>query len=452
MVDLIVCAFHQCLSSQLWVCLVGVVDTYATAVTSEGELSSELIESRPALRSQVVVVDANEPSRFVNSFTLRPSCVVTCISAIPGRSTHSLASLSPPPAVVYKSVFFLPVFFFSPLAFDSCFGGATKRDYEVLRLSNTAWESIPLVDAGSANSDAASAHPAEEATTSTADAIDEDDEDLPISIQTNNTLSSLRHFVAKDAIAGRELLLKVVQKQQESRRLLLHNEEASSATSRRTSAFLPDIPLEGEPSDFYRVERQVFKKVSPANEAAALASAQQTVWLGCQNGEVFVHSCDPAAVRRPLIATRLPAGVTAIRHLSGRVFVGLADGHLVVFRRRIAQQHHQPLHSTPAARTPETSAHVSSSSRNELSIGEELSFAETAATASYGAWDLSEAVVIRCAPTGQFAVKTMAVVPPALTLWLAYKNRILVVDSTSFQRLHTSVFLPFQPFCQFKQI
>ena len=62
------------------------MDTYATATTSGGELSDELIKSRPALRSQVVVVDANEPSRYVNSFMLRQSSVVTCITAIPGKT------------------------------------------------------------------------------------------------------------------------------------------------------------------------------------------------------------------------------------------------------------------------------------------------------------------------------------------------------------------------------
>ena len=65
-----------------------------------------------------------------------------------------------------------------------------------------------------------------------------------------------------------------------------------------------------------------------------------------------------------------------------------------------------------------------------------------AEASSSGAWDLSEAVVIRCGPTSQFGVKSITIVPSALTLWAAYKNRIIIVDATSFQRLHVFVSVP----------
>ncbi|VDN30737.1 unnamed protein product, partial [Dibothriocephalus latus] len=63
------------------------------------------------------------------------------------------------------------------------------------------------------------------------------------------------------------------------------------------------------------------------------ATAQQTVWLGCQNGDLFLH-CSMTSRYRCLQTTRMPSGVTAICHFSGRVFVSLADGHIVVFRRQ----------------------------------------------------------------------------------------------------------------------
>ncbi|KAL5961851.1 C-Jun-amino-terminal kinase-interacting protein 4 [Taenia solium] len=417
------------LSNQLWMCLVGVSDTAALAAANDnaGVVTSSAVESKPAFCSQVVVLDTNAPSRYVDSFFLRRS-VVTCMAAVPGAKT---------------------------------------LDYEVLRLSNTTWESIPFVESSTSGSSSDLSHPSilkpDETTMGEVEVgVGDEDEDCTASIQTNNTLSSLHHFVAS---AGKdvqgELLLKVLrhqQQQQQQQQFSMANSMATT-TSQRSSAFEPDIHLEGKPGDFYRIERQRFKRVSPTGSAAVFnacsgaiseaVSAQQTVWLGCQNGDVFVHSCD-STQRRPLLSTRLPTGVVAICldrsslivdngftcvadiHFSGRVFISLADGHIVVFRR----QAYRPKTQIPAPRSsasPEE-GHVTSTQqpRNQLSISEELSTSEAA-----GAWNLAEAVVIRCAPTGQFAVKALAVVASALTLWAAYRNRIIVVDTTTFQRLHT---------------
>lgn len=128
------------------------------------------------------------------------------------------------------------------------------------------------------------------------------------------------------------------------------------------------------------------------------------------------------------------------RHFSGRVFVSLADGHIVVFRRQMRRLAGK---NCPAAKTdaklpqPRTSSPIprissSSQNQNQLSIGEELAEAVTSA----GAWNLSEAVVIRCAPSARSPVKSMAIVPTALTLWAGNRNRVLVIDTTTFQRLY----------------
>ncbi|KAL5102816.1 JNK-interacting protein 3 [Taenia crassiceps] len=399
------------LSSQLWVCLVGVSDTAThVAVDSSARMvSSSAIECKPPFCSQVVVLDANAPSRYVDSFFLRRT-VVTCMAAVPG---------------------------------------AKKLDYDVLRLSNTMWESIPFAEGSVSGSSLDLSHPSitrpEETTMAEVEVdVGNEDEDCTASIQTNNTLSSLHHFFES---AGREmqseLLLKALRQQQQQQFSMANSTAAT--ISKRSSAFEPDIHLEGKPGDFYRIERQRFKKI-PLSGSAAISndcsgviseaeSAQQTVWLGCQSGDVFVHSCD-STQRRPLLSTRLPSGVVAICHFSGRVFISLADGHIVVFRR----QAYRPATQLSAPRSSAFSeGHVTSTQQpcNLLSIGEELSTFEAA-----GAWNLAEAVVIRCAPTGQFAVKSLAVVASALTLWAAYRNRIIVVDTTTFQRLHTIEVVP----------
>ncbi|VDK22651.1 unnamed protein product [Taenia asiatica] len=391
----------------LWMCLVGVSDTAALAAANNnaGVVTSSAVESKPAFCSQVVVLDTNAPSRYVDSFFLRHS-VVTCMAAVPGAKT---------------------------------------LDYEVLRLSNTTWESIPFVESSTSGSSSDLSHPSilkPDGTTmgEVEVGVGNEDEDCTASIQTNNTLSSLHRFVesaGKDVQS--ELLLKVYRQQQQQQFSMVNS--MATTTSQRSSAFEPDIHLEGKPGDFYRIERQRFKRVSPTGSAAVFnacsgaiseaASAQQTVWLGCQNGDVFVHSSD-STQRRPLLSTRLPSGVVAICHFSGRVFISLADGHIVVFRRQAYRSKTQV--PAPRLSTSPEEGHVTSTQqpRNQLSISEELSTSEAA-----GAWNLAEAVVIRCAPTGQFAVKALAVVASALTLWAAYRNRIIVIDTTTFQRLHT---------------
>lgn len=128
------------------------------------------------------------------------------------------------------------------------------------------------------------------------------------------------------------------------------------------------------------------------------------------------------------------------RHFSGRVFISLGDGHIVVFRRQTHRPEAISGDQTPppphtSSPIPDNDIRISSTSQNYLSISEELAEAVTAA----GAWDLSEAVVIRCAPSAQYPVKSLTVVPPALTIWAGIRNRVLVIDTTTFQRLYAYV-------------
>lgn len=152
------------------------------------------------------------------------------------------------------------------------------------------------------------------------------------------------------------------------------------------------------------------------------------------------------------------------RHFCGRVFVSLADGHIVVFRRQTTMLTSLPpatVTPTPAAvitpsQPSESSFHSTidllpqppdstpsanpTPQRNTLSIEEELSVVDglNRGVGGYGGgnWDLSEAVVIRCG-SNRTAVKSLTVVAPALALWAAYGTQILVIDTTGFQKLAT---------------
>uniref|UniRef100_A0A5K3F9S9 RH2 domain-containing protein n=1 Tax=Mesocestoides corti TaxID=53468 RepID=A0A5K3F9S9_MESCO len=402
------------LSSELWVCLTGVVDAAVdwTPLAEQASAdSSTHSEPKPVFHSQVVVVDANVPSRYIKSFSLLRS-VVTCMAAVPG---------------------------------------AAKRDYDVLRLASATWDAIPFTkEAGGTSRSEALSEPLRPTTPPPACSEDEEHQS---SFRTDNSLSSLRYFSTSQPDE------RVVDGCAEADKL-------ASLQPQRDSAFDPDIPRsssDGRNKDFYRVERQRFTKTASAapNEdpvepttvgtTASMFTAQQTIWLGCQNGDIYLHS-GVTAQQVALQTTRLPSAISAIRHFSGRVFVGLANGHIVVFRRQTSPRRSAtPTHSSllaSATACPDDDDGGSSCEasqvlavtstqgdcrRNQLSIEEELS----AADAGGGNWDLSEAVVIRCGPTTQFGVKALVVVPSALTLWAACKNRILVIDTTNFQRLFT---------------
>ncbi|XP_043473008.1 JNK-interacting protein 3 isoform X3 [Leptopilina heterotoma] len=63
-----------------------------------------------------------------------------------------------------------------------------------------------------------------------------------------------------------------------------------------------------------------------------MSSIQPTMWLGAQNGAIFVHS---AVAKWPvcLHSVKLKDAALAIVHVQGRVLVALADGTVAIFRR-----------------------------------------------------------------------------------------------------------------------
>ncbi|XP_063759518.1 sperm associated antigen 9a isoform X3 [Eleginops maclovinus] len=80
------------------------------------------------------------------------------------------------------------------------------------------------------------------------------------------------------------------------------------------------FPEESEPSD---------------GEVLRMSSALPTMWLGAQNGCLYVHSA-VARWRKCLHAIKLKDSILSIVHVKGRVLVALADGTLAIFHRSIA--------------------------------------------------------------------------------------------------------------------
>ncbi|XP_073774092.1 C-Jun-amino-terminal kinase-interacting protein 4 isoform X3 [Danio rerio] len=72
-------------------------------------------------------------------------------------------------------------------------------------------------------------------------------------------------------------------------------------------------------------------------EACKMSSVLPTMWLGAQNGCVYVHS-SVAQWRKCLHSIKLKDSVLGIVHVKGRVLVALADGTLAIFHRGVDGQ------------------------------------------------------------------------------------------------------------------
>ncbi|CAL7944975.1 unnamed protein product [Xylocopa violacea] len=112
-----------------------------------------------------------------------------------------------------------------------------------------------------------------------------------------------------------------------------------------------------------------------------MSSIQPTMWLGAQNGQVFVHSA-VAKWSVCLHSVKLKDAALAIVHVQGRVLVALADGTVALFRR-----------------------------------------------GADGQWDLSQYHVITLG-SPQHSIRCMAAVS-GRTVWCGYRNKIHVIDPVS---------------------
>ncbi|KAH8874192.1 C-Jun-amino-terminal kinase-interacting protein 4 [Schistosoma japonicum] len=188
-----------------------------------------------------------------------------------------------------------------------------------------------------------------------------------------------------------------------------------------------------------------------SSSSTSCTSAQPTVWLGCQNGDLYVHSC-VSDWRKCLHAIRLPDSITQICHLTGRVFVSLANGQIIVFRRhhhRINNNNSCISHSISgqsfketttvtsaslSSNLPDTNIITSSVRLNDLHISNvNLSSSDNDNNnTACGSWDFTEACVITCGRP-QCSVKCTITVPPTNSVWAAYRNRILVINAFTLQ-------------------
>ncbi|XP_066519376.1 C-Jun-amino-terminal kinase-interacting protein 4 isoform X2 [Hoplias malabaricus] len=102
--------------------------------------------------------------------------------------------------------------------------------------------------------------------------------------------------------------------------------DSSSTYSQRESDLVKDgLSLVLEEQDLMR------------EEANKMSSVLPTMWLGAQNGCVYVHS-SVAQWRKCIHSIKLKDSILGIVHVKGRVLVALADGTLAIFHRGIDGQ------------------------------------------------------------------------------------------------------------------
>ncbi|CAG04118.1 unnamed protein product, partial [Tetraodon nigroviridis] len=101
-------------------------------------------------------------------------------------------------------------------------------------------------------------------------------------------------------------------------------------------------PLGVEPSDSPQSASKYWQDVVTSlpeesqqlseGEIQRMSSALPTMWLGAQNGCLYVHSA-VARWRKCLHAIKLKDSILSIVHVKGRVLVALADGTIAIFHR-----------------------------------------------------------------------------------------------------------------------
>lgn len=225
------------------------------------------------------------------------------------------------------------------------------------------------------------------------------------------------------------------------------NEMFSSHSSTTNDDLVTQYPCSSstQHSHYQHSSRKCYSRCS-----ASPTSAQPTVWLGCQNGDLYVHS-SVSDWRKCLHAIRLPDSVTQICHLAGQVFVSLANGQIVVFRR-----HHfhrtdngssclghslssQSIKQAPVVSSTSLSSslsnlpdnHITSTDQSNTLHNSNLNLSNDN-NVVLGSWDFTEACVITCGRP-QCSVNCTITVPSTNSLWAAYRNRILVINAFTLQ-------------------
>ncbi|XP_041133895.1 C-Jun-amino-terminal kinase-interacting protein 3-like isoform X2 [Polyodon spathula] len=243
--------------------------------------------------SKVVIIDANQPGSLVDQFNVCNAHVL-CISSVPAANDSDYPS---------GEIFLDPGEGGSEeaggvegmLAGITLVGCATRCS--VVRSNCSSRTDTPVLDKGLAPISNGKLNPsqsAEEATEATEVSEPAASETVPVSERpgpfTEHIFTDPESASSRESTQGREAG---------------QTKETKSSTATSQEA--------GE-------------------EPATVTSAAPTMWLGAQNGWLYVHSA-VSSWKKCLHSIKLKDSVLSLVHVKGRVLVALADGTLAIFHR-----------------------------------------------------------------------------------------------------------------------
>ncbi|XP_063748840.1 C-Jun-amino-terminal kinase-interacting protein 4 isoform X2 [Eleginops maclovinus] len=253
--------------------------------------------------TKVVVIDANQAGNILESFFVCDSHVL-CIASVPGaRETDYPAGEEVAPNSETEAVANVcsQSTESSSAGGDDVLGGITVVGCEVEGVT-----AVPQT-AGSPGEDgeteSRSAEEATEATEASAGPAD----------QRTSLRGAYTEHVFTDPLGAQ------------------HTAEAPANYTQRYT-MESDLLKDGVSSNPNAEEQDLMRE-----EAQKMSSVLPTMWLGAQNGCVYVHS-SVAQWKKCLHSIKLKDSVLGIVHVKGRVLVGLSDGTLAIFHRGVDGQ------------------------------------------------------------------------------------------------------------------
>ncbi|KAM6049742.1 C-Jun-amino-terminal kinase-interacting protein 4 isoform 3-T3 [Theristicus caerulescens] len=267
--------------------------------------------------TKVIIIDANQPGNILDSFIVCNSHVL-CIASVPGaRETDYPAgeegSQEADPSQVDKSSLCGSMTSNSSAETDSLLGGIT-----VVGCTAEGITGAPVAH------DANGASPMTDKQSDTATESNSVDENIPTAeeateaTEVNAGTGEDTADIAQTGVYTEHVFTDPLGVQ--------NTTEASPVYQPSTESELyKDVAVLPNEQDLVREEAQKMSSLLP------------TMWLGAQNGCLYVHS-SVAQWRKCVHAIKLKDSILSIVHVKGIVLVALADGTLAIFHRGVDGQ------------------------------------------------------------------------------------------------------------------
>ncbi|XP_027510043.1 C-Jun-amino-terminal kinase-interacting protein 4 isoform X6 [Corapipo altera] len=267
--------------------------------------------------TKVIIIDANQPGNILDSFIVCNSHVL-CIASVPGaRETDYPAgeegSQEADPSQVDKSSLCGSMTSNSSAETDSLLGGIT-----VVGCTAEGLTGAPAAQ------DANGGSPVAEKQSDIANENNLVDENIPTAeeateaTEVNAGTGEDTADIAQTGVYTEHVFTDPLGVQ--------HTTEASPVYQPNTESELyKDVAVLPNEQDLVREEAQKMSSLLP------------TMWLGAQNGCLYVHS-SVAQWRKCVHAIKLKDSILSIVHVKGIVLVALADGTLAIFHRGVDGQ------------------------------------------------------------------------------------------------------------------